>query len=140
MATIVIAGCAIIEHGALLLLYKRRHQHYEFPGGWIEAGESPAEAAVREVKEEIGCQVQNVKPFHAVEFDVKDEHILGHVFLAELTPGQTPKILEPELFDHLCWIPLADARSFPVAPNVHLFCLAYQDYLNNGSPAREERW
>ncbi len=51
--------CAIIEHAGLVLLAKRpAHKHlggkWEFPGGKVEFGESPSEAIVREIREELG--------------------------------------------------------------------------------------
>jgi 8-oxo-dGTP diphosphatase len=53
--------CAIIERKGLVLLAQRpAHKHlggkWEFPGGKIESGESPAEAIVREIHEELGCE------------------------------------------------------------------------------------
>jgi 8-oxo-dGTP pyrophosphatase MutT (NUDIX family) len=47
------------------------------PKGRIEAGESPEEAAVREVQEEAGCRAAIVKPVGSIEFDsIKVEFFL----------------------------------------------------------------
>ncbi len=53
--------CALIEDesGRLLLAQRPSGKHlaglWEFPGGKIEAGESPQAALVREIAEELGC-------------------------------------------------------------------------------------
>jgi len=55
--------CALIEdeEGRLLLAQRPAGKHlaglWEFSGGKIEAGESPQEALVREIAEELGCVV-----------------------------------------------------------------------------------
>ena len=36
---------------------------WEFPGGKIEKGETPGDAIVREIKEELGCTVQYIEDF-----------------------------------------------------------------------------
>jgi 8-oxo-dGTP diphosphatase len=54
--------CALIEREGLLLLARRpAHKHlplkWEFPGGKVEPGEKPAAAIIREIREELGCDV-----------------------------------------------------------------------------------
>ncbi|NED75349.1 NUDIX hydrolase [Streptomyces sp. SID9944] len=57
---------AIITDQGKVLMVRRRVKEgdlsWAFPGGAIEAGESPDEAAVREVQEETGLKVKAVKP------------------------------------------------------------------------------
>ncbi|MSU49569.1 MAG: (deoxy)nucleoside triphosphate pyrophosphohydrolase [Opitutus sp.] len=54
---------AVIEdgHGRVLLAQRPAHKHlglkWEFPGGKVEPGESPEQAILREIKEELGCSV-----------------------------------------------------------------------------------
>ncbi len=48
------ARAIILKNGKVLLNYIARHDCYEFPGGGIEAGESPEQAMIREVAEETG--------------------------------------------------------------------------------------
>jgi 8-oxo-dGTP diphosphatase len=54
--------CALIERDGLVLLAQRpANKHlplkWEFPGGKVEPGEDPAAAIVREIREELGCDV-----------------------------------------------------------------------------------
>lgn len=56
--------CAVIrdERGCVLLAQRPAHKHlglkWEFPGGKVEPGESPENALVREIKEELGCDIE----------------------------------------------------------------------------------
>ncbi|MGC4952771.1 NUDIX hydrolase [Actinomadura citrea] len=52
------AALAAVWHDHhLLLVYDRHRRQWELPGGWIEAAESPLEAAVRELHEETGLHL-----------------------------------------------------------------------------------
>ncbi|HJU12090.1 MAG TPA: NUDIX hydrolase [Candidatus Binataceae bacterium] len=57
----LVAGCLIIEAGRVLLLRRGiepRVGKWTFPGGYVDLGESPAEAALRETREEVGMRVE----------------------------------------------------------------------------------
>lgn len=66
MPTLLVAAAVIIESGRVLLTQRPRGTHlerlWEFPGGKIEEGESPADALARELREEIGvdCVVEDI--------------------------------------------------------------------------------
>jgi 8-oxo-dGTP diphosphatase len=63
---ILIADVAIIDNGKVLLVQQRKQSAYglwSLPGGHIEAGETPEEAVIREVREELGVALQHAKPF-----------------------------------------------------------------------------
>lgn len=55
----VAAGCVIKNNKVLLLHRTTSFDVWEFPGGGIEFGEHPEDAAVREVKEETGLKVRS---------------------------------------------------------------------------------
>ena len=50
----------VLEGGDLILIGQYRHPHgrtcWEIPAGRLDAGETPAQAAVRELREESGCE------------------------------------------------------------------------------------
>ncbi len=48
------------KDGQYCLVYNETEDYYTFPGGSIEPGESPEEAAVRETAEEVGCTVRDL--------------------------------------------------------------------------------
>ncbi|MFZ2502533.1 MAG: NUDIX domain-containing protein, partial [Nocardioides sp.] len=58
----LVVGAAIIRSGRVLAARRvapaEAAGRWEFPGGKVEPGESPAEAVCREVAEELGCQVR----------------------------------------------------------------------------------
>ena len=51
------ARSIIIRNGKIAMLHSLEYDHYEFPGGGIEKGETPIEAMIRETKEEAGLIV-----------------------------------------------------------------------------------
>jgi 8-oxo-dGTP diphosphatase len=62
----VVAGALFNERGEVLIAQRPAHKLYpgqwEFPGGKIEAGESARDALVRELREELGVEVQATRP------------------------------------------------------------------------------
>ena len=61
MKKIILAGCAIIKDNSILLLYRPSRNQHELLGGKIEENENPKEAAKREVKEELCCDIEIIK-------------------------------------------------------------------------------
>jgi len=56
----LVAGCLVIENSRVLLLRRGIEPQigkWTFPGGYVDLGESPATAALRETREEVGLQV-----------------------------------------------------------------------------------
>ncbi len=125
MDRINLSGCAIIKDRKLLLLFKKKHQYYEFPGGKVKDGESLEEAATRETKEEIGCEVEGLEYFGFDDIRAEEKDFRGHVYLARLKYGGLPKITEPDSFGDLFWLLLDDFQKYPLAPNVKKFCEKY---------------
>jgi ADP-ribose pyrophosphatase YjhB (NUDIX family) len=56
------AGALLFDaDGKLLILKPTYKDHWSIPGGVIEANESPREACVREIEEEVGLKIKNLK-------------------------------------------------------------------------------
>ena len=62
------ARAIIVKDGKVLLNYIAKHECYEFPGGGIEAGETPEQAMIREVAEETGHVVipETIREFGSI--------------------------------------------------------------------------
>lgn len=57
---------------------------WEFPGGKIEAGESPEQALVREIREELSTDIIIEKLLRTVEYDYPKFHLTLHCYLCTL--------------------------------------------------------
>jgi 8-oxo-dGTP diphosphatase len=86
---------------------------WEIPGGDVEYGETLADAAVREVKEELGVDAEVEQQLLAVDHFIPNEgqHWVAIPFLVKMKPGQTPKILEPQKCDAIEWFGLDELPS-----------------------------
>lgn len=60
---------------------------WEFPGGKIEEGETPEEALVREIREELTAQIEVHQLITAIEYDYPDFHLSMDCFWAEVVSG-----------------------------------------------------
>lgn len=54
---------------------------WEFPGGKIDANETPLDALKRELKEEIDIDVKEAKPLLNISFDYPEKRVCLHVFI-----------------------------------------------------------
>ncbi len=126
ISKVELAGCAIIDgQDRLLLFKKRRNGSCEFPGGKIEAGESPEETAKRESREELGSNVKLLKRLVTEEFNFEKRSFRCYIFLGKIEAGEVPSIQEPEVFDELFWMPIREYKAYSCAPNVVSFCGRY---------------
>ncbi len=109
----VSAGAFIINSKGEILLTKRskntRNEHgkWEAPGGQVHFGETRKQAIKREIKEELGVDIQITGVLNvADEILNKDkQHWLPTTFLVKIKRGK-PRIMEPEKCDGIGWFSL----------------------------------
>ncbi|MFB1051420.1 RNA deprotection pyrophosphohydrolase [Paraliobacillus sp. JSM ZJ581] len=67
------------------LLTKHKNRGLEFPGGKVEEGETPEEAAIREVKEETGGLIKTLTYVGQYYVKGKTEHVAKNIYFAEIS-------------------------------------------------------
>ena len=84
---------------------------WEFPGGKIEVGETPEEALVREIKEELNVKISVGKLIDIVEYDYPTFHLSMQCFMAEIKSGElilneheSAKWLTLDTMDSVNWL------------------------------------
>lgn len=85
---------------------------WEFPGGKIEAGETPQQAVVREIREELDATVKVGDLIDTIEYDYPAFHLSMDCFWCEVASGEL-KLLEAEAarwltkeeLDSVQWLP-----------------------------------
>jgi len=110
--------CAVIErNGHVLVAQRPPHKllplKWEFPGGKVEPGEPPAAAIVREIREELGCEVRISRALPSFIHDYKTVVIEMIPFVCVLAPDTT----EPHPHEHvaLAWVPLTELHGYDLA-------------------------
>lgn len=73
-------GVLVVQDGRFLCGTRQKEGSISGPGGHIEAGESPEDAAIRETQEEFGITPKSIIPV-AFLSDLKDPYCPSHVFL-----------------------------------------------------------
>lgn len=85
---------------------------WEFPGGKIEAGETPQEALVREIKEELETTIQVGDLIDTIEYDYPTFHLSMDCYWCDVVEGEL-KLLEAESARWLSKEELYDVKWLP---------------------------
>lgn len=85
---------------------------WEFPGGKIEEGETPREALVREIQEELDTEIAVGELIDTIEYDYPTFHLSMDCFWAEIVSGdlvlkehEAAKWLTKDELDTVEWLP-----------------------------------
>ena len=107
---------AIIEHEGRILATQRSYGDFaggwEFPGGKVEPGETPEQAVVREIREELGAAIAVGRLVCTAEHDYETFHLSMDCFLAHLDGGRFQLLehsaaqwVDAATIDSVAWLP-----------------------------------
>lgn len=117
MKTVLVSAVALIDVEGRVLLAQRPEDKsmaglWEFPGGKIEAGETPEAALIRELQEELGIDTWSscLAPLTFASHSYDSFHLLMPLFACRKWEG-IPQAREGQT---LKWVRPQDLRSYPM--------------------------
>ena len=113
---VVLEAGGIVFWDGNVVLRRNRKGHWLFPKGHLEEGESLEEAALREVREELGLEARIVDKAGVVRFSYEGDDYEVHFFVMEV---------EKPLDD---WPAHRDVDAFVLSPGEALERLSFADY------------
>lgn len=132
LPVVLVAAVALVDVDGRVLLAQRPEGKsmaglWEFPGGKIEAGETPEAALIREMKEELGIDIQSacLAPFTFASHAYETFHLLMPLYLCRRWQG-TPRSLEGQA---LKWVRPREMGDYPVPPADVSLIAMLRDYL-----------
>ncbi|WP_420407366.1 (deoxy)nucleoside triphosphate pyrophosphohydrolase [Hoeflea sp.] len=116
---VLVAACALVDVDGRVLLSQRPEGKklaglWEFPGGKVEAGETPEAALVRELVEELGLSTKEdcLAPLTFASHSYDDFHLLMPLFVCRRYQGHA-RGLEGQAIK---WVRPRDMRQYPMPP------------------------
>ncbi|WP_102106517.1 8-oxo-dGTP diphosphatase MutT [Oceaniglobus roseus] len=119
MKTVLVSAVLLVDPDGRVLLAQRPEGKsmaglWEFPGGKVEAGETPEAALIRELQEELGIDTWQscLAPLTFASHSYDDFHLLMPLFVCRKWKG-TPRPRENQV---LKWVSVAALRDYPMPP------------------------
>jgi 8-oxo-dGTP diphosphatase len=116
---VLVAACALVDADGRVLLAERPAGRpmaglWEFPGGKVEAGESPEETLIRELMEELGISVEEacLAPLTFASHGYPDFHLLMPLFVCRRWEG----IVTAQEGQRLAWVRPNRLRDYAMPP------------------------
>ena len=126
----IVVSIALINNYDQVLIAKRpNNKHlagfWEFPGGKVEKDETPENALIREVKEELNVDINNkcIAPLSFSEFDYKNFHLLLLLYICRRWEGEPLPMEENELK----WVKPSMLRKYKMPPADDSLIYSLQD-------------
>lgn len=104
------AGGVVVRDGSVLVVHRPRYDDWSLPKGHVDAGESWAETARREVLEETGVLAEIAGPAMSIAYPLADEVIKVVVFYPMRPEGGSDELDgDPAEVDQVAWWPIEAA-------------------------------
>ena len=115
-------GAAIFNNEGKLFVTKRGEKaknergKWEIPGGGVEFGETFEQAIKREIKEEVGVEIEVLKLLGICNHIIREEkqHWVSPTYICRIVKGE-PKILEPEKCTEIGWFTIEEAEKLDLS-------------------------
>jgi len=126
------AGLVAVLEGKILLTAQYRFLikgiAWEIPGGRVDDGETPAEAAQRECLEETGFFCTNLKPLVSFRPGLDNVENLNAVFYSEAVEERQPFVPDPGEALAMAWVPIEDCVTLVLEQKI-VDCLTVSSVL-----------
>ena len=144
----VVAAIIFDEQGRIFATqrgYGEWKDWWEFPGGKMEAGETPQQALSREIHEELDAEIEVGELLRTIDYDYPTFHLTMHCFKCKLAGGhvtlkehEAAKWLAPQNLDSVKWLPADEeiinelkTQTMP-CPHNHIDCPCPKDCPRHG--------
>ncbi len=129
---VLVSACALVDVEGRVLLAQRPEGKsmaglWEFPGGKVEAGETPEETLIRELAEELGIDVTAscLAPFTFASHAYDDFHLMMPLYLCRKWEG-IPRPVEGQV---LKWVRPLQMKEYPMPPADEPLVAMLRDFL-----------
>lgn len=123
----IAAGALFVNGESILLVRKTYANRWDIPGGYVDRGESPAAACVRELREELGLE-RSVKRLliHDWAPNEKEGDKILYVFgCGDLGADESRIVLDGIELDHWEWVPVERLDDYAIPRLARRLARAY---------------
>ena len=129
---VLVVACALVDADGRVLICQRPEGKqlaglWEFPGGKVEEGETPEDALIRELKEELAIDVKKacLAPFVFASHAYDSFHLLMPLYLCRRWDG----FVQPVEHQNIAWVRPDRMADYPMPPADEPLVAYLRDFL-----------